>query len=446
MAATTIVEFVSELALGEANDVIIPLAQLPDEVAAIQSFLSVENLLLQEEIVRKLTIGEEIYSYLQAIPCGRSARNQGYTYNRVIKVLNSKELFPATFSVVSYGVMKVQAKGIVHSAIKAIDLEVLGREFIDKIHDAILNGSEAAPIANTTENEGGVVINRWALLLEFYVDPASREELTRYFTKLSPEIRPATLTDGIANHKRAILNELYRICTEVVAPAVRNSFAESWPALAGIHPENGTFTSVDMFVQLLGEARSTWDVLKANLSQSGTQESGIILDSTAFEFCKFGQRTCKLNQFYMWLRWKDQDLLFLSNSLAVGVAADSNAPTPYSRVTSGTSNSQGKLSSAERRAAKNTHLEKVLSSIGDTISKTVMNLQSSKSSAASENSVIARTAAYIAKEDQMRMSISCKRFRDIIESTSFSSLSPNTRRKIQEKYVIEINRTLTDEY
>jgi hypothetical protein len=75
----------------------------------------------------------------------------------------------------------------------------------------------------------------------------------------------------------------------------------------------------------------TWEVLKANLTQSGTQESGVIIDSTAYEFCKFGQRTCKLNQFYMWLLWKDQDLLFLSNSLAEGTAADSNASTPYSR-------------------------------------------------------------------------------------------------------------------
>ena len=100
----------------------------------------------------------------------------------MIKVLNSKELFPATFSLVSYGVIEVQAKGIVHSAIMAIDVEILGREFIEKIHDAILNGSVAVPNLNATENEGGVVINRWALLLEFYVDTASREELARYFT------------------------------------------------------------------------------------------------------------------------------------------------------------------------------------------------------------------------------------------------------------------------
>lgn len=428
MASTAIVDIVSNLALTETDELATPAIELVEEVAAAQAFLSSENLLLQNGIVRNLKTGEEIYSYLQSIPTGRSARNQGYTYNRIIKLLNSKDLFPSTFAVVSYGIMKLQSKSIVHTTIREVDINVLGGEFFDRIHEAILNAQEA-PCANVPDNEGNVVINRWALLLEFYVDPAAREQLTRYFTKLSPEERPATLTDGIANHKKAIVNELYRICMEEVAPNVRNSFCETWPALIGIHPENGTFTSVDMFVQLLGEARSTWDVLKANLSQSGTQESGVILDSTAFEFCKHGQRTCKLNQFYMWLKWKDQDLLFLSNSLTEGVAADGNKMTPYSREKSPASGSQSKLSSAERKAAKNTHSDKMMSSIGDTISKAVLSLQpNASSSTALEISAVARTAAYIAKEGQISVSISCKRLRETIESTSFSAFSPNTKK------------------
>jgi hypothetical protein len=86
------------------------------------------------------------------------------------------------------------------------------------------------------------------------------------------------------------------------------------------------------------------------------------------------------------------------------------------------------MSSAERRVEKNTHSEKVMSSVGDTISKTVMNLQSGKSSASSESSTIARTAAYIAKEDQLRMSITCKSLRDTLESTSFANFPPNTKK------------------
>lgn len=150
-----------------------------------------------------------------------------------------------------------------------------------------------------SESEGGVVVNRWALMVEFYVHPSSREELTKYFTKLSAEERPAVLTEGISNHKRTIVAELMRICLEEVAPNVRNCFASEWPALSSVHPENGTFSSSDVFLQFLSEARSSWDVLKSNLSKSGIQESGAILDTTAFDFCKYGQRACKLNHFYM---------------------------------------------------------------------------------------------------------------------------------------------------
>jgi hypothetical protein len=105
------------------------------------------------------------------------ARNQGYTYN------------PATFSVVSYGVMKAQAKEIVHSVIRAIDIGVLGREFLEKIHGAILNGPDTAIVANASENEGGVVINRLALVAEFYLNPALREEQTPPETGFGPGAR-----------------------------------------------------------------------------------------------------------------------------------------------------------------------------------------------------------------------------------------------------------------
>jgi hypothetical protein len=95
-----------------------------------------------------------------------------------------------------------------------------------------------------------------------------------------------------------------------------------------------------------------------------TQESGVVLDSTAFDFCKYGQRTCKLHHFYMWMKWKKEDLLFLSNSLAVGVAADGNACTPYVREkTSGETNS-AKSSASERKAAKASQNEKMMGSIG----------------------------------------------------------------------------------
>jgi hypothetical protein len=187
-------------------------------------------------------------------------------------------------------------------------------------------------------------------MCEFYIHPSCREELTNYFTKLTAEERPGVLTDGMGNHKKTAVAELMRICIDEVAPDVRNSFIEQWPALSSIHPENGTFPSSDIFLNLLGEARSSWDVLKSNLSKSGTQESGVVLDSTAFEFCKYGQRTCKLHHFCMWLKWNNKDLLFLSNCLAAGVAADGNAVTPYVR-TKASGGGPIKQSSNERRFA-----------------------------------------------------------------------------------------------
>ena len=125
----------------------------------------------------------------------------------------------------------------------------------------------------------------------------------------------------MGNFKRDKLHELHRICMDDVATDVTNGFSEEWKALKSIHPENGSFLHLDNFADLMTEMKNTFDVLKSNLSQSSTQESGEILDSTAFEFCKGGQRTCKLNHFYLWLRWKDEDVQFLSTSLAEGVAA-----------------------------------------------------------------------------------------------------------------------------
>ena len=76
---------------------------------------------------------------------------------------------------------------------------------------------------------------------------------------------------------------------------MRNCFGARWPALVHIHPDKGGFTDAEQFGSLMTEKRNVFDVLKSNLSNSGTQESGEILDGTALEFCKYNQRTAKLN-------------------------------------------------------------------------------------------------------------------------------------------------------
>ena len=389
------------------------------------------------DCLNEIVTGESLYQYLVAIPTGRSARNQGFTFNRVLKVLNTRGLLPANFGQISYGLMKSQQKIQVQVIIKSLSQESSGMDLFNALRDAVVNKVEAPVSISDSDSEGGIIVNRFALMCEFYVHPESREELTRYFTKLTADERPAVLTDGIANHKKTAVTELMRICMEEVAPSVRNCFGEEWPALAAIHPENGTFPSSDIFVQRLGEVRSSWDVLKSNLSKSGTQASGIVLDSTAFDFCKYGQRTCKLHHFYMWLRWNKEDVLFLSNSLAKGVAADGNVATPYVREKLGEAGSV-KLSSADRKAAKVTHAERMMGSIGKTVADAFLSLPSSSSETGSAE----RTAAYVAKEEQMTVAITLKRLRDTIEAPSFETFSPGTQDRIKSKYKEEVVKTL----
>ena len=227
--------------------------------------------------------GVALLQYLQALLPGKAAKNQGYSYNRVIKVLNNSGHFPADIGN-SYGIMKPQQPLQLHGILQNLSTESRGTDLFEKLKDAIANNVETIVSIKDNESEGGVVVNRWALMIEFYVHPSSRDELTRYFTKLTSDERPAVLTDGIANYKKNLATELTRICMEEVAPNVRNCFVENWPALSSIHPENGGFSSPDIFSQLLREVLSSFDVLKSNLSKSGSQESGAILDSTALEF------------------------------------------------------------------------------------------------------------------------------------------------------------------
>lgn len=372
--------------------------------------------------------GNDVFNYLQALLPGRSAKNQGFSYNRVVKLLNSNGHLPADFGNISYGLMKAGQKSPLHGIIQGLNQEKNGKDLFDKLKDAVLNKHDIISPINDSDAEGGVIVNCWALMAQFYVYLSSRDELTRFFTKLSSDERPGVLTDGIKNHKRAAVTELLRICMDEVAPTVRNCFGGEWPALATIHPENGNFASHDMFLSLFGEARSSWDVLKSNLTKSGTQESGAILDSTAFDYCKYGQRTCKLHHFYLWLKWKKEDVQFLSNSLADGVAANGNSSTPYARKNSG-STSSSKLSQSERRAAKGTDTEKMIGSISKTVAFLSLPTTSSR-----DTGIAARTAAYVAKEEQMTVSISLKRLRDTIESTSFSDFSPSTQKRVQDKY------------
>jgi hypothetical protein len=393
-----------------------------------------------ETLLLAAVTGTELLNFLKALVPGRTGKSQGYSYNRVVKVMNTLNLLPANFTTVSYGLMKGNQKIQLNTVIGALSQEINGKEIFDKLKDAALNRTEVVSAVNEIDNEGGVLVNRWALMIEFYVHPSARDELTNYFTKLSSDERPGVLTDGIKNHKKTAVTELLRICMEEVAPNVRNCFVSDWPSLSSIHPENGTFPSHDIFLSLLSEVRSSWDILRSNLTKSGTQESGIVLDSTAFDFCKYGQRTCKLHHFYMWLKWNKEDVLFLSNSLSEGVAADGNLMTPYTRRTPG-DNGTTKLSAGERKANKASHTEKMIGSIGKCVADA---FQTIPSQSTVDPGQLSRTAAYIKKEEEVTLSITLKRLRETIEAPSFSNFSPNTQTRVKNKYQAEVVRTLFD--
>ena len=117
-------------------------------------------------------------------------------------------------------------------------------------------------------------------MAEFMIHPSALDALENYHRKIPQDGKNLLLTDGMKAHRRSQVAGLMKICVEDVAPNVTNLFGDKWPALANIHPENS-------FSPLLTETRNAFDILKANLDKSGSQESGEIADSTALEFCKY---------------------------------------------------------------------------------------------------------------------------------------------------------------
>ena len=266
------------------------------------------------------------------------------------------------------------------------------------------------------------------------VHPAAREGLEAYHKKIPQEGKNLLLTDGMKAHRLSQVAALMKTCLEEVAPSVSNLFCERWPALANIHPEKGVFADVDQFAALLTEAKNAFDILKSNLDKSGSQESGEIADSTALEFCKYNQRTCKLNHFYLWLCWKEQDLNFLSNTLSAGVATGGDDPaTPYSRSATPSGISTGssvKQSYQDRKASKGQHLDKVAGVIAEVLKKSLQSLNPSTPEELSKK----RSSAYLEREAEQTLNLKLKRQREAIEAPSFGSLEVWLQDKMRASY------------
>ena len=93
------------------------------------------------------------------------------------------------------------------------------------------------PVA-VAEAREKIMVNRWALLSEFYIHPLSQDALENYFTKIPLKKKKLLLTNGMKQYRVSQIAALMELCEEEIAPNVRNCFGERWPALAFIHPEN----------------------------------------------------------------------------------------------------------------------------------------------------------------------------------------------------------------
>ena len=80
-----------------------------------------------------------------------------------------------------------------------------------------------------------------------------------------------------------------------------------------------------------------------------------------------------------------------------------------------------------------------------TIVKCVATAVLSVSSATSNDPGLAlRTAAYVAKEKEIRISSKLKRLRETIEAPSFETFSPDTKERLKDKYKVEVVKSLSD--
>ena len=111
------------------------------------------------------------------------------------KIKDVASIESADFANISYGMMKVQQRTQLHAILQTLRTDSHGRDLIEKLKDAVTNKPEQSESIKDNELEGGMVVNRWALMIESYVHPSSRDELTKNFTKMTGEGRSAVLTE-----------------------------------------------------------------------------------------------------------------------------------------------------------------------------------------------------------------------------------------------------------
>ena len=108
---------------------------------AVEANEPIEALPVLADNLHLAMTGVALLQYLQALLPGRAAKNQGYSYNRVLKVLNNSGHLPADFGN-SYGIMKPQQRLQPHGILQNLSTESYGTDLFEKLKDAIANKAE----------------------------------------------------------------------------------------------------------------------------------------------------------------------------------------------------------------------------------------------------------------------------------------------------------------
>lgn len=77
---------------------------------------------------------------------------------------------PPQYSSLNYGAMKVAQKTYIHTTIRGLSIEVHGAKLFETLKETILSSYVVSAVV-VPEISEGVVVNRWALMAEYYVHP-----------------------------------------------------------------------------------------------------------------------------------------------------------------------------------------------------------------------------------------------------------------------------------
>ena len=317
--------------------------------------------LLQElftvEVMNSKDTGAEVIEFINSLPTGRTKYHRGLTSNRVLKALKSRKILPERFhSINSYAAMNGNQRQFFEATLASISRTQNSEDF-QAVVEAIVNVNRksndlipAAPV-----EVGSAAVNRYALLCHAMIDPRLHPLWVEYNAAVPAADRRNRLTEGVSLHANEVADRLLVAIRDVVAADVTNLLKNDFNIFDTIHPEMGTLEDRVQLGTLCTQLKNNFDTLWYRLNKSGRNESGEILDVTAMQFCKYGQRTVNVSHFYQYLLWKDQDLLFLSNRLPDGVGIECG----FDGEVEGYALASNRVTSSRRRAVSSSRSDPI---------------------------------------------------------------------------------------